>query len=1106
LNTTSDPTTNITQTHIGTGNNYGRDVYYSKSISSDDLKGPINKIMESLRHRLFDDAKKQIDILAKTSSTDNDTQIIFVALQCLLSLYMKDDTHFDRDNLVELEKNSKSTLYSDISTSVLMRLDCENQNITSASARYENLPTANRFATEAFLELVADAECIQQFASKLGMLGEIELCGLFRGSIRTNELSIELKVAEYLNESYPSRNSKIFLAIANSNNLFSQIKDTQYWYTRASTRRKILSICAEVENLVSETEGSDLRILNLAINLLNITLGDCTSLNDTCWKYISTIDSILPLFAESLRYSQEKDISKIPDSDFRNKILKAESDSEYRKLITESAAADSECSFDSAWTLKRYGNIDQIDELINRIINSADTHTWEKQFIRILLEVSAASKEKDRKADLGELVKSFSNEYRSDIGLINLVPLNWICERLISLNQSHLVCELLREIIPISDIWLSPLVDVYLYSLLHSDQLMTLSSLLNNVDDESKNADYWKLLSHHLEYQKQFNEAFIAIKNAVDLEPSNAGLWSHAINLLVQISDDEAEIKNELYKIPETAFKAISNAGFYLLSKMLPIGIESAEKHLLDWFLSNPNRCVIPITNIFLTNLNDEKKVHNFKFETERCPIAVEYTVDKVAKVAVITNDPVSRHPNIISTSTPLGKLLLTAEPETDQPMGLHDIRITQILPPIVGAFRIAMEIRSSRQDGTDCFYRMDMPEDDPEAMFKTLEKMLRRVNNSYDHIFSNPQIPIFMKGHFYRASSPITAALIQLTEKKSAKPNSFAIGESNPQHMILDGYAIIYLYLSGLLSGLLRDVKKIVITLETQQVIHKWMHEVNRENYLTLGITPKGGIYRTTAEDIRYQTRELQGQLVFLINNAQTLEPSLIDLPPEIISLKGVIDESVFSSIKLAISNDIPWLCIDSLFINMTGQLGYKYVNTSELYLTVAQKMTIAERKIGFLGNIESELPITLLLSDLYEMAKSSDDQFRWILAELLMVNAKNAPQENLNDFLSCIIVYSVLAANFDDNIRDGIRIFSPSYKGHTERIFNACCYTAISSKNALSPETRFVLLLREVLQQLQDFNNCYNLISSMANTFIEGYFLNADEIQRQWQKPREK
>lgn len=1106
MNTTSDPATNVTQVHTGTGNNYGRDVYYSKSISSDDLKGPINKIMESLRHRLFDDAKKQLDILTKTSSTDNDTQTIFVALQCLLSLHMKDGIKYDRDSIVELEKNSTSILYSDISTSVLIRLDCENQDIASASARYKNLPTSNRYSTEAFLELVADAEHIQQYTSKFGTIGEIEICGLFRGSIRVSDLNFQLKIADYLIKSYPSFNSKVFFAIARSNSLFSEVKNTQYWYTTASIRKRIFSICKEVEDLIKESEGNEARLLNLAVGLLNFTLGDCTSLEEACWKYISRIDLILPLFAENLRYSREKDINKIPDSDFRHKILKAESNPEYRMAITESAAADSECSFDSAWTLKKYGTIHQIDELIDHITNSADANTFEKQFIRILLEVSSASKEKGRQVNLGGLVKGFLNEYRADVGSINLVPLNWICERLISFNQSHLVCELLRDVIPVSDIWLSPLVDVYLYSLLHSDQLMTLSSLLNNVDDESKNADYWKLLSHNLEYQKQFNEAFIAIKNAVDLEPTNTGLWSHAINLLVQISDDEAEIKNELYKIPDTAFKAISNAGYYLLSKMLPIGIESAEKHLLDWFLSNPNRCVIPITNIFLTNLNDEKKVHNFKFETDRCPRSVEYTVDGVAKIAVVTNDPVSSHPNIISTSTPLGKLLLTAELGTDQPMGLHDIRITQILPPIVGAFRIAMEIRSSRQDGTDCFYRMDMPEDDPEAMFKTLEKMLRRVNNSYDHIFSNPQIPIFMKGHFYHASSPITAALIQLTEKKSVKPNSSAIGESNPQHMILDGYAIIYLYLSGLLSGLLRDVKKIVITLETQQVIHKWMHEVNRENYLTVGIASKGGIYRTTAEDIRYQTRELQDQLVFLINNAQTLEPSLVDLPPEITSLKGVIDESVFSSIKLAISNDIPWLCIDSLFINMTGQLGYKYVNTSELYLAVAQKMTIAERKIGFLCNIESELPITLLLSDLYEMAKSSDDQFRWILAELLMVNAKNAPQENLNDFLSCIIVYSVLAANFDDNIRDGIRIFSPSYKGHTERIFNACCYTAISSKSALSPETRFVLLLREVLQQLQDFNNCYNLVSSMANIFIEGYFLNADEIQREWQKPHEK
>lgn len=147
---------------------------------------------------------------------------------------------------------------------------------------------------------------------------------------------------------------------------------------------------------------------------------------------------------------------------------------------------------------------------------------------------------------------------------------------------------------------------------------MTLSSLLNNFDAESKNVEYWKLLSHHLEYQKQYDEALIAIKNAIELYPIDTGLWSHYINLLVQTTDDESEIKRELCNIPDAAFKSISNAGFYLLSKMLPIGITSAEHHLLNWFLSNPNRCAIPITNIFLTNLNDDKRIHNFRFETDR--------------------------------------------------------------------------------------------------------------------------------------------------------------------------------------------------------------------------------------------------------------------------------------------------------------------------------------------------------------------------------------------------------------------------------------------------------------------------------------------------------
>jgi hypothetical protein len=859
-----------------------------------------------------------------------------------------------------------------------------------------------------------------------------------------------------------------------------------------------LSLCDEVTELIKQCKGADFRLVGIASRLLPFSLGDALALNDVCQKFISTIREIDPNFGDLLINTGNTNFTQFPEDCLQYKLLRGKSDSSYRTKICSEAIADSEASFGNAIILRRYGSTKDLERFIETSKTSANADGFEQHFIRGLLEV-AASKVEHFHGDL-PYITEFVSKFKSEIGSINVESLNWLCERLLRLNKSPLACEILENLIPRVDLWMSPLTNLYLYCLMHSKQLMTLETLMGNFGDDSKNVDYWKMLSHHYEVQSKYSEAIVAIRAAIAYESGNPALQFHLINLLELNEVDDILISQELNNIPESAFAKASNPGFWLISRMLQNKIGKAEEILIDWFLTDAETCAVPITNIFLGALihRRDEQPYKFRFNIEQCERALTYSSNGEQKTALIVKDPV-RGPNFVSASSPLGELLLEAEVGIDYELGMNDICIVKILPPVVAAYFISLEIRDNAQDGTDIFYKLTLPEDDPDAMFALLERKLSKGSN-FDDLFANTQIPIFMKGHFYRSTNPVMAALTQLTQKESAKPICPNFGESTPPRIILDIYAITHIFLSGLDIGLLRMDVGLVISKETKECITSWLANVNRPDYLTIGANPDGGLWRTTAEDIQRETHRLQEFLKALLDECDIVRPKLVDLPPDLITLTNVIDQSVLTSIQIAI--EIPWLCIDSLFFNLTSKLGYPVVNVNDFYRNIVAQMSVSERKHGFITSVACELPVVLTFQDLLEMARSSDDELRWILPELMMMNSRGmqAPTE-LIYFLNQIVSAAIVTANDEISIRDGIREFNPAHKGHVERIFNACCYNAITAENSLTAEARLVPLLKGLLVRFSGIPNITHLIRVFANRFIDGYFLNYQEIERLWE-----
>lgn len=1090
----------ITQIHNGPGDNVGSK-YVFNGPSPASLENPIAQILESARHRLFDEARTQLGVLSKTTSIDNDTRSLFEVLDIYLLTLKGGVPQFNKDALIEMAKTFRLPFYSDIANSMLMRLDCAQDGFDIAEKRFNQLRQRGKFSREVYFELIADGDVLcKELQDNIHNLGDAELCGIFRGGIRLNDLNIQLKVAIYLTNNFNSFNSQVFLLMADVSHLFEKIKGVQYWYTAATDRKRVLSLCERAALLIDQSKGCDFRLLRVANQLLEFTIWDASKLQNVCFKYISKINEVNSELGAALAKISNPDISQFSESDFQYKLLRARGDVSYRIKICEDAIADSETSYENALIIRNYGALSDIERFFKQSEMLPGSDGLEQTYIRVFLEVASAIKGKTS-FGICDSLNGFISRFKSQIGQIDVGSIEWLCQRLLELNRSPAVCKILEGLIPTDDLWMSPLTQLYLYALMRSLQFMTLNNLLQNFSDENKGVGYWKLLSHHFEIQSQYGYAIEAIRAAIDCEPGDPSLRMCLINLLELNKVENVVIAHELGNIPEAAFREITEEGFYLISKMLEHNLELGDEVLIDWFLKDPVVCSKPITNIFFQHVLQRSAENGYKFKsnTRQCDRAVTYSSDGERKTVLVTSCDVNGQ-NFVGVNSPLGKLLFNAELNCDYPLQFRDIRVHEVLPPALAAFRISLEIRENIQDGTDTFLKFTLQEDNPESMLSTLEQKLFRME-SCDRLFANPQIPICMKGHRYRPASPMAAALSQLAQKKSVKPICPSFGEGSPTKIILDIYSIVHIFLSGLDVGLLRVGVTLIVSKETEKILHSWLADINRPDYMTIGVHPDGGLWRSTAADIQRETNQLQEFLRLLLEKCEVTELKLVDLPPDLTVLEDVVDESTLSSIRLAIANDIHWCCIDSLFINLTSKFGYQSVNVNEFYRRINNGMTILERKQGFFNSVAYELPVQLTFQDLIQMAQSQDQGLRWVLPELMRMNVKGmqAP-DGLAHLLAKIVSAAIVTFNDRTLIRDGIPALNPAHKGDVERIFNACCYTAITAEDPQTAEARLAPLLKELLTLFNDIPNIRNLIAVLAERFILGHFLCREELKRLW------
>ena len=1088
------------QCHSGPGDNVLGDKIINQAIQPKNIHTSIQYILTELRHRQPAHATEQLNTLKTTSNQDTNTTDTLNIIQILVDLAEDNPPTDSYQQLNNYLKKTNDPLCKDIALSTQIRFDAKNNNLSDARDRYRNIETHGEYTNEAYFEFIAEYTEIEDiFKSKRLQLTEPELCGLIRGCIKHNYPHKALNIAEHLLSISPSFNSDVLIILSKINILNLENEQNTYWKITASARRKLHLLCDEVIDLLNKCDGSDSRIIDVSSSLLHFMFAEYKPLADACWKHIAKIEKLRPEVAEKLRLQYERHPSNLEN--ISHKIVRAQEDPSYRQKVITEIIQSPDISTEESAILSNIGDKASIQEWMNAGGNISSTNQLESDFSILNLKVLAC----DGKPETIEILRSLTNKLISNhqSELINLNP-TWsldLAYKLIDLGISAVACELLKPQIPASDIWPSPIVRCYLNALLESQQIMTLNTTLSEIDRSDWDDFIWQINARLSGLQHKYEDAINSTEESLKLNPQSLYTWYHLIYFHKKNGDNKELITQALNRIPDKLFYQASKIGYQLLNEFAVTGnFEKSELFLLNWFINNPNECAINFTNfqLSMTMTDCEDDILNPKATVGSCIGGVTYAADGKISTKLLITDEITSHQSLLSTSSPLGQLLSEMEVTETKQHGMQKIDLIERHPPYIAAFHIALTLRQALNDGSDCFHSFQLPED-PKEMLESLEQKLIATSPNKNTIYSDPNIPLFMKGHHYSSSNPVKSALYHLTVKQSIKQPLPAFGEENSEQVILDIYSASYLALTGLIHGLEHIKISTVITIETKQYIEQWLYDVNRDDYLTLSAHPDGGLLRQTADDVRQQTAKIQEAFNLILSDSEIISPNLVDIPPDVLRIDDAVDLSVLSSLKLSITNEIHWLCIDPIFAQLTGVSDFKTVNANLFFSNLATNLILEEKLQGLSLHAFSGLPYPLTFEEMIQLSKSKDIHSQYCLVELLKMNPKAfSSTETAIQFLHQILVSVLANAYFDGEILNGLRANNPRNNGLTERIFNACCYISMQCDDKQEAEHKLAMLLASLLLRFNEIQPMCILINDMGSVFITGHFLNLDALNR--------
>ncbi|WP_435979499.1 hypothetical protein [Psychrobacter sp. DM4] len=1121
----------VNQEHLGGGDNVGRDKIINNienqynivkgSLDPIDINQIVHDVMLTCITGKFEDAKNKLLPYQSLHKPIEEVGTLFDILLIYIDS-LENNSLMPTDRL-RLALSNKPSPYLEIYQYLLIKTIVKD-NIDNGLRAYTRFSSNAKYYLLAAYDQYFSAkhELLTRLDNELYTLDDYLLFYLAQGLIRTNEHLKANIVLKQISNSNQTVNIQYWSIATEINSIIFSQKEP-FSYINRDTSRKIESVSDRFLSIISMKQELELELLavNILISLTKIAMAT-TSLNGikiASLKFQGDISKLDEKMGDALKKIKDEEPFFIPESIvFKLKSNEGLVEDEMNSLVRAILHKNIDLDLLKAW-LENCNEIIVYDDFDSNVI---------KSILLSFISFESEIKKNEYRVYLNDLIEESGESLKE----LNPYMVKTWCDNLFNLGKSfevtvYKILNFLCQDLSVN----SELNLYYLHSLLRLDKLDTLSKELSKIQDNEWNHDLYLFQARYYLKSSKYGLAQTTYNKFIDKEKS-LYVWHEYLLSCMEGGEDPKLAKQQLSRIPTPLFSLDKHEfEFFLFQVGFFIDFDFIEAVIVKLFIDNPYKSAPIITNFYLNSFSSRVN-NNFEEDKvfENVYGGVTYEIDGKQYLKLLVDSNLAIHKDLISIESELGKKLNNLDIGGEAQYRLETVKLLERETVSATIYDLAMKIVDESQHNypKPLFEKIKLSEVSPlEDLSAYLQKIKQDnpIEESIEEFLRKSDLPLYVKGMKAIQSSMVKeeveivhSLLLNKNANKCLTKSYSDITEFNA--LTVDIYGILYLCVTNLYKSMLLLGTSIYVSEETDRAIRLWISNVTNDSFLRIN-EYEGQVSTINSNSTHYFHGELICALQTLLDNSIIEKPKEFDLPTIVSEVKnlGLVSDSVFSSIKIALSHEIPWLCLDSViggFIKTGTECNLISLHHLVMKFTDEKYLTFDDRKNALKYMAFYGLYFQYYLTDLIELSKEIDDLI--ILTNLLNDTTINFPDSEIAVSLLASLMKNIVLIGFNKRIVHNsligkiyleASIVNNMYgvqgnKVHRiiiEQAISACMTKAIKSIDGLVAEDRLAKLVLRFMIVCSD-NNHRKFLYRVLQNFAFGRFLKIEYVMQSLQR----
>ncbi|MBK3760496.1 GapS6b family protein [Stutzerimonas stutzeri] len=1095
----------IEQHHSGSGDNVQNKILnVIKSLAPDDLRVPMEMVFESLRKKDLTTAKIQLDMLKATTKSDPESSALVDVISIYGGLVDAKDHDTAWGTVSNIAATTQIPMVKDVCLAALLRLSHKTDQEEPAKQHYLSELAPGQYATEVYLSQYADEACLEDAASKF-VIPEPVLTGVVVGSLRLELTALATSMAQRLSRTYPSYNAKVLEVLASAYELNPRVAQKHLWLCPPEVKQEVDRLAEKVVELIDISNGVDTRLYNMACPIFETYRGISPI------ALFNTLKNNLPHW-ESAHTATATTIKAIAGDDEgisqrQRDILAAKDDPQLRATWCRNFLSATSCRLEDVIPFFRLANTAEVSEWLSKDSPLDDATEMEKSFVNLL---GCSFRELDNDSDLhqknqlSQLVDDFWDAWEGE--LTNIAPERVfdLAENLVNSDLAHKALRFTSRLIPDQKLWPSPFVLTHLKCLLEAQQYKTFDDVIARVAGSEKSLTILSYQSLRAEKLGDIEAAIRISDQIVAQSPEIPYSWLRGCQLRARYQTEDQQIEFH-DQVPDGLLKKHSHEAVSILYFFAMAGnFKRVEPRWVEWFIEDPHALAVEMVNFYfgLTVSSNKKCEFEVSATLEQCVAAVQFEQDGDTVIKLIVDGHQVFNEYTLKSSSQLAELLNNLAVGETGSLGMVNYKLVERLPPYVACLRIALRLRHIHNDGSDCFAMLSMPSDN-EQIIPFLEEKLGQSQGTGKRKQLNKadNIPLYIRGHFLCPDNAFKGALNCWTDAGVPKTTLFDQGNEFPDAVVLDAYGIGYLAVTDLAQSMLDIGVKLVLPAATKEALSRWVEEISDQNFMLMGVTEKGKLFRTTAKDIQARDGHSLRALQLILDNASIAHPVLHDAALEIYSIKNGIDSTVYDAMQLSIANDIAWLCMDGAFAALHKSNQYEIANSQAIIaraMAASNQFDFERKRHGLLLYSLGALPLPVTYAEIHHLAAHPNALAGFILFKMIQNHGNQIfVGEEKPLFLLDVIQLHLNSMYHSGKSQAATRPLYTPLMDYTEHVFNHGIRLFLGAYGDGSIERRLAMALNHMGASCGIYHRFLEFVVGHFLNFAQGHFMDANALR---------